>query len=116
MEPKADVTITEQDVIELVDLFTKVPSIILKRMVSRNVNVVKSFESQIESYKSQLSDVEVLKIEKVLQMPVPELQKIMYNANVSTEKKQLKILADSNAEPFIEKNLNQLRKVMFDCE
>jgi hypothetical protein len=57
--------------------------------------------------------MELLKIEKVMNMPVPELQVILYNAYESTNKKQLKILADPNAVPFIEKNLNELEKVLF---
>lgn len=113
MESQPDINITEEDVVGLMDNFTKVPSFILKRMVSRNLNVVKSFESQIKAYKCQLTDMELLKIEKVMNMPVPELQVILYNAYVSTNKKQLQILADSNAVSFIEKNLNELEKVLF---
>ena len=113
MESEPNINITEEDVVGLMDNFTKVPSFILKRMVSRNLNVVKSFESQIEAYKCQLTSLELLKIEKVMNMPVPELQNILYNVYESTNKKQLKILADSNAEPFIEKNLNEL-KVLFN--
>lgn len=113
MESQTDIIITEADVVGLMDSFTKVPSFILKKMVSKNLNVVKSFESQIESYKCQLTNLELLKIEKVMNMPVPDLQNILYNAYVSTNKKQLKILADTNAGPFIEKNLNELEKVLF---
>ncbi|MFY9638372.1 MAG: hypothetical protein WAK14_06190 [Methanobacterium sp.] len=114
MESQNEVIITEEDVLGLIDSFTKVPSIILKRMVSANLNVVKSFESQIQSYKSQLSPDDLLKIEKVLNMSVSELQEILYSAYESTNKKQLKILADSNAGPFIEKNLSQLEKVLYN--
>jgi hypothetical protein len=113
MESQPDINITEDDVVGLMDNFTKVPSFILKKMVSRNLNVVKSFESQIEAYKYQLTDVELLKIEKVMNMPIPELQVILHNAYLSTNKKQLEILADSNAMPFIETNLNELEKVLF---
>jgi hypothetical protein len=114
MESQNDVIITEEDVLGLIDSFTKVPSIILKRMVSANLNVVKSFESQIQTYKNRLSDDDLLKIEKVLNMPVSELQEILYNAYMSTNKKQLKILSDSSAGPFIEKNLSQLEKVLYN--
>ncbi len=114
MESQNEVIITEEDVLGLIDSFTKVPSIILKRMVSANLNVVKSFESQILTYKNQLSHDDLLKIEKVLDMPVSELQEILSNAYESTNKKQLKILADSNAGPFIEKNLSQLEKVLYN--
>ena len=113
MESNPDINITEEDVVGLMDNFTKVPSFILKKMVSRNLNVVKSFESQIEAHKYQLTDIELLKIEKVMNMPIPELQIILYNVYLSTNKKQLEILADSNAKPFIEKNLNELEKVLF---
>ena len=107
------IKITEEDVIGLMDNFTKIPSFILKKMVSRNSNVVKSFESQIQAYKCQLTDEELLKIEKVINMPVPELQSILNNVYESTNKNQLKILADTNAVPFIEKNLYELEKVLF---
>ena len=113
MEFEDNIMITEEDVVGLMDNFTKVPSFILKRMISRNLNVVKSFEGQIVAYKCQLTDMELLKIEKVMNMPVPELQVILNNAYESTNKKQLKILADSNAAPFIEKNLSELEKVLF---
>jgi hypothetical protein len=113
MESKPDINITEEDVVGLMDNFTKVPSFILKKMVSRNLNVVKSFESQIEAYKYQLTDIELLKIEKVMNMPIPELQGILHSAYLSTNKKQLQILADSNAVPFIEKNLTELEKLLF---
>lgn len=113
MESQPDINITEEDVVGLMDNFTKVPSFILKRMVTRNLNVVKSFEGQIEGYKCQLTDMELLKIEKVMNMPIPELQIILYNAYEITNKNQLKILADSNAVPFIEKNLSELEKVLF---
>ena len=112
MESQEEVKITEDDVIGVLGLFTKVPSILLKSMVSRNVNIVKSFESQIETYKSKLSDEELLKIEKVMEMSVPELQKILGKAYKSTHKKQLKILADPKAEPFIESNLEELRQLL----
>jgi hypothetical protein len=113
MESEPDINITEEDVVGLMDNFTKVPSFILKKMVSRNLNVVKSFENQIEAYKYQLTDIELLKIEKVMNMPIPELQMILHNVYLSTNKKQLQILADSNALPFIEKNLTELEKVLF---
>jgi len=113
MKSQEEIKITEDDVMGVLGLFTKVPSILLKNMVSRNVNVVKSFESQIKAYKNKLSDEELLKIKKVMEMSVPELQKILGNTYKSTHKKQLKILADPKAESFIERNLKELRKLLF---
>ncbi|MGF7117402.1 hypothetical protein [Methanobacterium oryzae] len=106
--------ITEKDVIDIVDLFTKVPAFMLKRAVSQDLNVVEMFESQIKSYKSQLSDEDIIKIKKVLEMPIPELQEILKKAYDGTHKKQLKILADPDAQPFIEKNFQELKNSIFN--
>lgn len=43
VESQEEVEISEQDVIELLGIFTKVPSILLKRMIKGNFNVVNSF-------------------------------------------------------------------------
>ncbi|MDI6724738.1 MAG: hypothetical protein QMD61_08860 [Methanobacterium sp.] len=108
-----EVEINENDVLEALDQLIKVPAIILKTVVSTNSNVVKNFQSQIEDYKSQLSSEEIAKIRKVIKMPVPELQEILNNAYIDTRKEQLKILADPKAAPFISKNLEELKKVLF---
>ncbi len=105
--------ITEEDVMGVVDVFTKVPVVILKMMVSRNMNVVKKFESQIESYNDKLSDEDTEKIKKVLKMPVPELQELLGKAYTETGHKQLKILADPKAEQFIGDNLRELELLLF---
>lgn len=111
-----EIKITEDDVIELMDNFTKVPSFILKGLVSGKVNVVKSFQNQIESDKDKLSAQDMSKIRVVLETPVPELQNILHRAYLETNKKQLKILADPGAEPFIEKNLRELEVLLFKNE
>lgn len=110
---KSQEKITEKDVIKMMHLVNKVPSLLLKQMVSRNSNVVKRFEGQINSYKSSLSDENIAKIEKVLEMSVSELQEILRRAYLKTNKKQLKILADPKAQPFVEKNRQELKKVLF---
>jgi hypothetical protein len=108
-----DINITEEDVMEIMEQFTKVPNLILKRMVSRNVNVVKKFENQILDHKSKLEDDELLKIRKVIEMQVPELQEILLNVYKTTNKKQLQTLADPKAQSFIETNLNYLDAIYF---
>jgi hypothetical protein len=113
MESQAEVNITEKDVIDMMHVFTRVPAVLLKIAVSKNSNVVKSFEAQIEAYKSQLSDEDLEKIEKVVKMPVPELQEILNKAYGETHQKQLKILIDPQAESFITGNLQELKKVLF---
>lgn len=111
MESK-EVEITEQDVMDVIHVFDKVPALLLKGFVSRNVNVVKSFKNQIDSYKHRLSEEETAKVRKVMEMPVPQLQGIMDGVYKKTHKKQLKILSDPKAEAFITSNLQELRKVM----
>ena len=106
-------SITEKDVIEVMDVFTRVPVVVLKMVVSRNMNVVKTFESKIDEYKSQLSSEDMAKIEKVLEMPVPELQEILNKVYMETGHKQLKILADPDAEPFITGNFRELKIKLF---
>jgi len=108
-----DVEITENDVLEALDQLIKVPAVILKGVVSTNANVVKTFQSQIEDYKGQLSAEELAKIKKVTEMPVPELQRILNNAYKKNKKEQIKILADPKSESFISKNLQELRRVLF---
>ncbi|MGB9980151.1 hypothetical protein [Methanobacterium sp.] len=105
--------VTEKDVMGLMDVFTKVPVVILKMAVSKNMNVVKKFESQIENYKSQLSDEDIAKIKKVIEMPVWRLQEILGNVYAKTGHKQLKILADPKAEQFIKDNLHELEILLF---
>jgi hypothetical protein len=105
--------ITEKDIIGVMDLFTKVPIILLKGAILRNMNVVKRFEDQIISYKTKLSLEELEKIELVTKMPVTELQRLLLSVYEKTEKKQFKLLADPNAQKFISINLNELRKILF---
>ncbi|HEX3013375.1 MAG TPA: hypothetical protein VHO92_03760 [Methanobacterium sp.] len=105
--------ITEEDVMGVVDVFTRVPVVILKMVVSKNMNVVKKFESQIENYKDQLSEEDTEKIKKVMEMPVPELQEILSKAYAKTGHKQLKVLADPKAEPFITDNFRELKILLF---
>ncbi|BDZ69390.1 hypothetical protein [Methanobacterium ferruginis] len=113
MESKEEVEITEKDVIDMIDFFTRVPPLMLKMAIKSNMNVVKSFESQIKEHESQLKEEERVKVEKVLEMPVFELQTILKKAYLKTGQKQLKILADPKSEAFISKNLKELKRVLF---
>ncbi len=113
METQVEKEITSEDVIGLMDQFTRVPPLLLKIVVNRNSNVVKSFHNQIEAYKNNLSPEESAKIRKVLEMPVEDLQEILNDAYLKTNQEQLKILSDPNAQPFIQKNLHELEKLLF---
>lgn len=113
METQSEIEITKEDVLGLMDQFTRVPPLLLKIVISKNFNVVKSFQGQIEDYKNKLSQEEILKIKKVLDMPVFELQKILLRTYAETHQKQLKILADPKSQPFIEKNLKYVGEILF---
>lgn len=113
MDSQEEIKITEMDVIGLMNVFSIVSPTILKTVISRNANMVKSFETKIKDYKNQLSDENVVKIKKILEMPTSELQRILNKAYDETNQKQLKILAEPKAKPFIEKNLQELKKVLF---
>jgi hypothetical protein len=113
METTDDLEITHKDVIEMMDLFTRVPPLLLKLVIKRNSNVVRSFQDRIEDYKTTLSAEELNKIRIITLMPVEELQKILNNVYQENQQVQLKILADPKAQPFITKNLQELKKVIF---
>lgn len=106
------ITITEKDVLNTMDIFTKVPSILLGRWVSKNKNLVKTFEDQVQGYKNQVSREDMQKLELIMQMPVSQLQNILQKAYLQTGKKQLKILSSPQARPFIETNLLELKRVL----
>ncbi|AXV40768.1 hypothetical protein [Methanobacterium sp. BAmetb5] len=112
MESEMDEGISEKDVMGLMHVFTRVPPLVLKMVVKGNKNVVRSFEEQVRDHYQQLTEDERVKVEKVLEMPVFELQRILQNVYLETHQKQLKILADPSAEPFITLNLQELRKVL----
>ena len=114
MVGSSEIEITENDVLNLLDQLTRAPPLLLKVVVRGNSNVVKSFQGQIEEYKDNLTDMELLKIRKVLEMPVEDLQNILHRVYKKTGKEQLKILSDPKAKPFIRKNLNEVGKIIFN--
>ena len=110
---EAQEEITEEDVLQFMDQFTRVPPLLLKIVVSGNSNVITSFRGRIEDYKKSLSKEDRFKIRKVMDMPTDELQEILQKAYSQSHQEQLKILADPKAKPFIEKNLAELEKILF---
>jgi hypothetical protein len=103
-----------QDVLEMMDLFTRVPTLMLKTLVIRQVNVVETFQDQVESYKNNLSREDLAKIERVIHTPVPQLQEILEQAYQEKPVKQLKILMSPGARPFLTLNLEALARVILD--
>ena len=101
--------ITYDDVVEYKYLFTFAPSFLLERMAKKNSNLVKKFKSSIQSYMDNLTDIQCVKLNVILDSDVSELQAIMQEAYEKTNKKQYRILANPNYSQFIELNLNELK-------
>ena len=81
-----ELEINEDDIRGLLSIFEKVPPFALKIAVNRNMNAVKSFESKIEDYKCQLTNEDRLKISKILEIPIPELQLLLDKVYLKTIK------------------------------
>ena len=101
--------ITYDDVVEYNYLFTFAPSFLLEIMAKKNSNLVKKFKSTIQSYMDNLTDIQCVKLNVILDSDVSELQAIMQEAYEKTNKKQYRILANPNYSQFIELNLNELK-------
>ena len=104
--------ITIDDVMEYDYIFTLAPSFILERMAKRNSNLVNKFKSVIQSYMDNLSMEQSNKLTAILNSDVSELQKIMMDSYLKTNKKQYKILANPDYKNFIVLNLDELRKMI----
>lgn len=104
--------ITYDDVDEYNYLFTLVPSFVLERMARKNSNLVAKFKSTIQSYLYNLTSDQRNKLNIILESDVSELLDVMHEAYLKTNKKQYKILADSNYKQFIELNLDELRAMI----
>ena len=106
-----DDEITYRDVLEYQNLFMLVPSFVMERMAKRNSNLVLKFKSTIESHMASLNDEQKNKLKIILASDVEDLQEIMNEAYLKTNKKQYKVLANPEYKNFIEKNLNELKKM-----
>lgn len=84
----------------------------LKALVIRQVNVVETFHEEVETYKKNLRPEDLAKIETVISTPTPQLQEIIGQAYQEQPVKQLKILMDPGARPFLDRNLEALKKII----
>lgn len=106
--------IKEKDARKLLRMLERIPPFLINQYISKDINAVKEFEDQIEKYEGQLTDEDLLKIRKILEMSVPELQNLLKKLYVETDLEQFKVLADAEAEPFLALNLKELRRVLFN--
>ena len=104
--------LTCDDVMKFAHLTSKVPAFLLKRMAKRNSNLVGKFESQIKPRLENLNEHHRHLLDVVLNSDVSELQGLMAEAYDRSGKKQFQILADPNNAGFIERNLDEIRKLI----
>jgi len=108
-----DVEITKEDVLRVLGIFRRVPTFILRRVVHKNEDVVSRFTDQLEEYGSGLDDEDRLKIRKLVDMPVREVQKLLQEVYGETGASQFEILASVEAVSFLETNLKSLKRALF---
>lgn len=104
--------LTCDDVVKYEHIVSKVPSFLLGRMTKRNSNLVGKFESQIKPRLENISGERKRLLDIILSSDVAELQQVMAEAYERTGKKQFKILSESKNAEFIERNLDEVRKLL----
>lgn len=103
--------LTCDDVMQYEHLASRVPAFLLGRMAKRNSNIVSKFESQVKPRIDNLNENHKHLLDIVLSSDVSEIQRVMDEVFEKTGKKQFKILADPKNSEFIEKNLDEIRKL-----
>ncbi len=107
-----DDRITYEDIEEHSHLFTLLPTFVLKTMARTNSNLVSKFNSSIRDHLDNLTPDQRIKLNIILNSDIDDLQDLMREAFRKTKKKQYEILANPSNKEFIEKNLNELRKII----
>lgn len=108
----SDDRISYRDVREYESLFNMAPAFLLEMFARKNSNIVLKFQSQIMDMISNLDEVQKMKLDSILMTDIEVLQSIMMEAYKKTKIKQYKILANPKYREFIEKNFNELRKMV----
>ena len=104
--------ITYEDIKDYETLFTLAPSFLLERFARKNKNLVLKFKPTIESHLSNLTDEQKNKLYLILNADVEELQSLLHEAYMKSNKKQYEILANPKYKQFIELNLGEIRKIV----
>lgn len=107
------IEVKQKDMWRILRAVEQMPPFAVNQYVSGNINGVEWFEDQILNYKTKLTDEDLLKIRKVVEMPVGELQKVMGMLYEETNLEQFKILAEPEAEELITINLQEFKKILF---
>ncbi len=113
LNEKLGIEVKGEDIRGLIDLLEKFPPFVINSYVSGNINAVEEFEEQIKEHTSQLTEDDLSKIRKVVDLPIPELQNLLNELYLKTNLEQFKTFADPKAGPLIELNLEELKKILF---
>lgn len=106
--------VRESDVWKVLHTIEQMPPSVVNKYVSLNINAVEEFEDQIKIYKTKLSDMDLLKIKKISETPVKEIQDLLSKIYAETNLEQFKILAEPEAESLIRLNRDELKRILFD--
>lgn len=101
-----------EDVREYENLFTIAPAFIIERMLKKNRNFVSKFKSAIEAHLTSLNEEEKAKLEIIFKKDIEDLQAVMKEAYIKTNKRQYKVLSDPKYKQAIKSNLDELRKMV----
>jgi hypothetical protein len=91
----------------------QLPPFVIKDYISMNINFAKEYEEGIKRYRSKLTEENLAEIEKIIDKPVPQLQRVLNELYKETDMEQFKILADPSAEELITMNLKELKTILF---
>lgn len=108
------ITIEEKVIYKVLRTIEQVPPFVVNKYVSLNINAVEEFDDRINKYKKELSEDDLSKIRKLIETPVEELQDILSKMYSKTKMEQFKILAEPEAKPLLELNLQELKKILID--
>lgn len=106
--------IEEKVVWKFLHTMEQIPPVVVNKYVYLNINIVEEFDNKIGEYKSQMTDEDLVKIGKIIEKPIPELQSLLERLYLETDLEQFKILADPRAEQLIALNLREIKRVLFD--
>lgn len=104
--------LTYEDVKPYEGLVSKIPTLILKRMIRKNSNLVSKFESVICSYLGNLTPQQKEQLNLMLESDIDELQALAAESYEKSGIKAFKLMADPNCKDFIELNIAELKKLI----
>lgn len=114
LDESLGIKIKDKDIWRVLRVVEQMHPVLVNKYVSMNINAAEEFKNKIEDYKTKLTDEDLLKIGKIIETPVPELQNLLNELYLETKLEQFKILADPKAESLIELNLEELKRILFN--